>query len=53
MTAEITALAVRLPQDFPKDPADRVITATAAIEGMELVTADAQIRRAKVVPTIW
>lgn len=53
MTAEITALAVRLPQAFPKDPADRVIAATAAIEGMDLVTADAQIRRAKVVPTIW
>lgn len=53
MTPEIAALAVRLPQDFPKDPADRVIAATAAIEGMDLVTADAQIRRAKVVSTIW
>jgi hypothetical protein len=30
-----------------------VITSTAMIEGMELVTADAEIRRAKVVSTIW
>jgi PIN domain nuclease of toxin-antitoxin system len=53
MTPEITALAARLPPDFPKDPADRVIAATAAIEGMPLVTADTQIRRTKIVPTIW
>jgi PIN domain nuclease of toxin-antitoxin system len=53
MTPEIAAFAVRLPNDFPKDPADRLITATAAIEGMELVTADTPIRRAKIVPTIW
>jgi PIN domain nuclease of toxin-antitoxin system len=53
MTPEIAALAVRLPQDFPKDPADRVIAATAAIGGMELITADKDIRRAKVVSTIW
>ena len=53
MTPEITALAARLPPDFPKDPADRVIAATAAIEGMPLVTADTQIRRTKIVPTVW
>jgi PIN domain nuclease of toxin-antitoxin system len=53
MSAEIVAAAVRLPSSFPKDPSDRVITSTAMIEGMELVTADAEIRRAKVVSTIW
>ena len=53
MTPEIVATAVRLPTSFPKDPSDRIITSTAMIEGMELVTADAQIRRAKIVPTIW
>jgi PIN domain nuclease of toxin-antitoxin system len=52
-SAEVAALAVRLPKDFPRDAADRLIAATAMIEGMALVTADAHIRRAKVVETIW
>lgn len=53
MTPEITALAVRLPREYPKDPADRVIASTAIVEGMALVTADAQIRSTNVVKTIW
>jgi PIN domain nuclease of toxin-antitoxin system len=53
VTPEIAALAVRLPERFPKDPADRLIASTAMVEGMGLVTADARIRRAKVVETIW
>src|SRR5215469_15961691 len=44
MTPEIVALAVRLPATFPKDPADRVIAATAMAESMQLVTADQHIR---------
>ena len=53
MTPEITAVAVRLPIGYPKDPADRVIASTAIVEGMPLVTADHQIRRSKAVETIW
>lgn len=53
ITPEIAALAVRLPAAFPKDPADRLIVATAIVEGARLVTADRRIRRAKVVQTIW
>jgi PIN domain nuclease of toxin-antitoxin system len=53
MTPEITALGVRLPKSYPKDPSDRVIASTAIVEGMPLVTADQQIRKAKVVQTIW
>lgn len=53
MTPEITAVAVRLPLDYPKDPADRVIGSTAIVEGIPLVTADQQIRRSKSVETIW
>jgi PIN domain nuclease of toxin-antitoxin system len=53
MTPEIAALAVRLPANYPKDPADRLIGSTAIIEGFSLVTADEQIRAAKVVDTIW
>jgi len=53
MTPEITAVAVRLPIAYPKDPADRIIGSTAIVEGMPLVTADQQIRRSKAVETIW
>ena len=53
MTPEITAMAVRLPASYPKDPADRVISSTAIVEGIPLVTADQQIRRSKMVETIW
>jgi PIN domain nuclease of toxin-antitoxin system len=53
VTPEIAALAVRLPDEFPKDPADRLIAATAMVEGMALVTADVRIRRSKVVETVW
>ena len=53
MTPEIAALAVRLPSGFPKDPADRIIVSTAMVEGAPLVTADEQIRQARVVQTIW
>lgn len=53
VTPEIAALAVRLPQPFPKDPADRLIASTAMVEGMALVTADTRIRQSKVVDTVW
>lgn len=53
VTPEIAALAVRLPERFPKDPADRLIAATAMVGGMALVTADTRIRKSKVVETIW
>ncbi len=53
MTPEIVAIAVRLPSEFPKDPADRLITSTAIVDGIPLVTADARIRNAKVADTIW
>ena len=53
ITAEIAALAVQMPTTFPKDPVDRMIVATAAVEGMVLVTADERIQQAKRVTTIW
>jgi PIN domain nuclease of toxin-antitoxin system len=53
MSPSIAALAVRLPAKFPRDPADRIIAATAMVGGMPLVTADKQIRLAKVAETIW
>jgi PIN domain nuclease of toxin-antitoxin system len=53
ISALACARTLSLPADYPKDPADRVIGATALVEGMGLVTADREIRRAKVVRTIW
>ena len=53
INARTCARILSLPAGYPKDPADRVIGATALVEGMSLVTADREIRRAKVVKTIW
>ena len=53
VTPEIAALALRLPEQFPKDPADRLIAATAMVEGIALITADLRIRRSKAVETVW
>ena len=53
ITSRICVGALSLPASYPKDPADRIIGATALVEGLTLVTADAQIRNSRVVPTIW
>ena len=53
INARTCARMLSLPAAYPKDPVDRVIGATALVEGMSLVTADREIRRAKVVRTIW
>ena len=45
MTPEIAALAVRLRAAFPKDPADRLIAATARLRNLTLVTSDEKILR--------
>jgi PIN domain nuclease of toxin-antitoxin system len=47
------ARAMGLPATYPRDPADRVIAATAPVEGLSLLTADRAIRRSKTVQTIW
>jgi PIN domain nuclease of toxin-antitoxin system len=47
------ARAMGLPAAYPKDPADRIIAATALVEGLSLLTADRQIRRSKALQTIW
>jgi PIN domain nuclease of toxin-antitoxin system len=46
------ARAMGLPASS-KDPADRIIGATALVEGLSLLTADREIRRSKTVQTIW
>ena len=45
--------ALGLPATYPKDPADRIIGATALVEGLSLLTADREIRRSRALHTIW
>ena len=53
ITARACARIPGLPASYPKDPADRIIGATALVEGLVLVTADREIRRNKAIRTIW
>lgn len=53
MGGRVCARAMGLPAAYPKDPADRIIGATALVEGLPLLTADRQIRRSRAIRTIW
>lgn len=53
ISAATCVQAQNLPATYPKDPADRMIGATALVEGLPLVTADREIRRSHAVQTIW
>ena len=53
ITPEIAALATQFPEDYPHDPADRLIGATARAEGLALITRDENIRKSPLLKTIW
>ena len=53
ITPEVAVLATQFPQDFPLDPADRLIAATARAEGLALLTRDERIRKCPWVKTLW
>ena len=53
LTAEIAALSTQFPDDYPRDPADRLIGATARAEGLTLITRDERIRRSPLLKTVW
>ena len=53
ITGRACMKTLELPTNYPKDPADRIIGATALAEGIPLITADENIRRAKAFRTIW
>ena len=53
ITANIALQAFALPPSYPKDPADRIIGATALIEDIPLITADREVRNSRAVPVIW
>lgn len=53
ITSEISARAVSFPESYPSDPQDRLIGATALVEGIQLVTHDKRIKKSGMIPVIW
>lgn len=53
VSAEIAEIAGAFDDPVPGDPGDRIILATARALGCGLVTADARLRQAGVVQTVW
>jgi PIN domain nuclease of toxin-antitoxin system len=53
ITREVCMRTLSFPTNYPKDPADRIIGATALAHGLALVTADQAIRNSIGVPTVW
>jgi PIN domain nuclease of toxin-antitoxin system len=53
ITPEIAALATQFPDDYSRDPSDRLIGATARAEGLTLITHDDKIRRSPLLKTLW
>lgn len=52
-SSAIAQRAATLPEPFHGDPMDRIIAATAIVEGCALITCDDRIRSANVCETIW
>jgi PIN domain nuclease of toxin-antitoxin system len=53
ITLEIASLAAQFPADYSRDPADRIIGATARAEGLTLVTRDEKMRSCPLLKTVW
>ncbi len=48
----IAAETTRLPEEFHRDPADRILAATARVLGLRLMTVDRRIIQSKAVPVV-
>lgn len=53
ITADIVERGAAFPKEINSDPADRIIAATAIIHKAALVTADKNLRKSKLIETIW
>ncbi len=53
ITPEIAHVSVNLPDEISRDPADRIICATAIVSDAVLITADKSLRASSTVKTIW
>jgi PIN domain nuclease of toxin-antitoxin system len=53
ITPAVAALSTSFPKEFPRDPADRLIGATARSENLVLITRDREIRTSNLLKTVW
>jgi PIN domain nuclease of toxin-antitoxin system len=53
ISTHIATVSVQLPEKVNKDPADRLIVATAISENLSLLTADQNLRSTHLITTIW
>jgi PIN domain nuclease of toxin-antitoxin system len=53
MTAPIAERGMKFSKAYPRDPADRMIGATALVHGLRLVTRDEVIQASGEVPVVW
>jgi len=53
LSVTIAELSTGFGPEFPRDPADRIIAATARAHAWPLVTADERIRASALVESIW
>lgn len=52
ITPAIAAQVATLPESFHRDPADRILTSTAIVLGLSMVTADRRIIDSRLVPIV-
>jgi PIN domain nuclease of toxin-antitoxin system len=50
ITQEIAVRSVQFPKSYPQDPQDRIIGATAVVEGIRLLTHDRRIVKSGIIP---
>ena len=53
LTPAVAIKAAELPANFPGDPADRLIAATAILESALLITKDERMQKSQAVRTAW
>lgn len=53
ISPEIAELSTSLPEEINQDPVDRIISATSILTNTALITADKNLRRSKLLKTIW
>jgi PIN domain nuclease of toxin-antitoxin system len=53
ITPEIADLSTSFPENYPKDPGDRLIGATARAYGLTLITQDERILNSPLIRTLW
>lgn len=53
ITPAIAELSVSFSANFPRDPSDRLIAATALAHNLPLITSDNRIHKSGEVPCIW